>query len=176
MKIPAPFIAAICCAISCFCTAPSFADEKAEPVAGAQERKSEFAAALDQAGATADKLLERALGLIGVRYKRGGSSVETGFDCSGFVVHVFREHLGFLLPRTSQEISREGAPVTRDELKPGDLVFFNTMRSAFSHVGIYLGDNRFVHAPRTGRSVRVEDMRETYWAKRYNGARRLPGT
>ena len=123
-----------------------------------------------------EKILDRALGLIGVRYKRGGTSAETGFDCSGYVAHVFREHLGFMLPRTSQEISREGAPVKKEELKPGDLGFFNTMRSSFSHVGIYLGDNRFVHSPRTGRSVRVEDMTQTYWARRYNGARRMPGT
>lgn len=177
MKNPLRLIAAFFCVLW-FCAAPAMADDKTDTAANVpvSERKSEFAAAIDHAGAAVDKVLERALGLIGVRYKRGGSSIETGFDCSGFVVHVFREHLGFLLPRTSQEISREGAPVAREELKPGDLVFFNTMRSAFSHVGIYLGDNRFVHAPRTGRSVRVEDMRESYWAKRYNGARRLPGT
>jgi cell wall-associated NlpC family hydrolase len=79
------------------------------------------------------------------------------------------------LPRTSREISRTGEPVDKNELEPGDLVFFNTMRHAFSHVGIYLGDNQFVHAPRTGRAIRIEDLRDRYWAKRYNGARRIDG-
>jgi cell wall-associated NlpC family hydrolase len=118
-------------------------------------------------------LLDGALNLVGIRYRRGGSSVETGFDCSGYVGYVFREYLGLSLPRTSYEIARLGSKIVDEDLKPGDLVFFNTMRHAFSHVGIYLGDNRFIHSPRPGRAVRVEDMRESYWSRRYNGARRL---
>jgi cell wall-associated NlpC family hydrolase len=90
-----------------------------------------------------------------------------------FVGHVFREALGLVLPRTSREISEAGTPVPAVELEPGDLVFFNTMRQTFSHVGIYLGGNLFVHAPRPGQTVRVEDLRERYWARRYNGARRI---
>lgn len=128
---------------------------------------------LDRATATVEDTLERALDLIGIRYRRGGSSPETGFDCSGYVSHVFREGLGLYLPRSAREMSRTGEEVRRDELQPGDLVFFNTMRRAFSHVGIYLGDNRFVHAPRSGGKVRIEDMRERYWLKRFNGARRV---
>ncbi|HEY6896064.1 MAG TPA: C40 family peptidase [Rhodocyclaceae bacterium] len=123
--------------------------------------------------AKAQSAIDQALDLVGIRYKRGGSLPENGFDCSGFVGHVFREGLGLILPRTSKEISNTGEAVQKDELKPGDLVFFNTMRKAFSHVGIYLGNNQFVHAPRTGAQVRIEDMRESYWAKRYNGARRV---
>ncbi len=119
------------------------------------------------------KLLDSALDLVGIRYRRGGNSLESGFDCSGFVGLVFRENLGLALPRTSWQISRTGAPVSSADLRPGDLVFFNTLRHAFSHVGIYLGDNRFVHSPRPGRAVRVEDMRDGYWARRYNGARRV---
>jgi cell wall-associated NlpC family hydrolase len=111
--------------------------------------------------------------LLDIRYRRGGSSPEAGFDCSGFVGHVFREGLGLILPRSSKEMSKSGEIVTRDELRPGDLVFFNTMRRAFSHVGIYLGDNQFVHAPRTGGRVRIEDLRDGYWMKRFNGARRI---
>ena len=129
-----------------------------------------------QAGERAHDLLESALDLVGIRYRRGGSSVETGFDCSGFVVHVFNQSLGLLLPRTSREISKTGTVVAKDELEPGDLVFFNTRRAAYSHVGIYLGDNRFVHAPKPGQRVRVEDMRQRYWATRYNGARRIDET
>lgn len=128
-----------------------------------------------RAGGRVQQVIEDALQLVGIRYRRGGNSTETGFDCSGFVGYVFREGLGLALPRTSREISRTGEPVDKNELEPGDLVFFNTMRHAFSHVGIYLGDNQFVHAPRSGRAVRVEDIRDRYWAKRYNGARRIDG-
>lgn len=121
------------------------------------------------------KLLDNALGLVGIRYKRGGSNAESGFDCSGFVGYVFLEQLGLKLPRTSGELSKTGEQVMRADLQPGDLVFFNTMRRAFSHVGIYLGNGQFVHAPRPGQSVRVEDIHQSYWARRYNGARRVSG-
>jgi len=114
-----------------------------------------------------------ALDLIGIRYRRGGTSPETGFDCSGFVDHVFKEGLGLYLPHNAKAISQSGETVAKSELQPGDLVFFNTMRRAFSHVGIYLGDNKFVHAPRSGTTVRVEDMNDSYWRKRFNGARRV---
>jgi cell wall-associated NlpC family hydrolase len=119
-----------------------------------------------------------ALDFVGIRYRRGGGSVETGFDCSGFTRHVFAMSLGMVLPRRADE--QATAPglvaVKRDDLQPGDLVFFHTLRRSFSHVGIYLGANRFIHAPRTGTSVRTEDMSFAYWAKRYDGARRLAGT
>ena len=128
---------------------------------------------VDRATATAQDAIDQAMDLVGIRYRRGGSSPEAGFDCSGFVSHVFREGLGLILPRSSKEMSKSGEDVSRDELRPGDLVFFNTMRHAFSHVGIYLGDNQFVHAPRTGGRVRIEDLRDHYWIKRFNGARRV---
>ncbi|MBK9019134.1 MAG: C40 family peptidase [Sulfuritalea sp.] len=128
---------------------------------------------VDRATATAQDAIDQAMDLLGIRYRRGGSSPEAGFDCSGFVSHVFREGLGLVLPRSSREMSKTGEIIPRDELKPGDLVFFNTMRKAFSHVGIYLGDNQFVHAPRSGGYVRIEDLRDGYWMKRFNGARRV---
>lgn len=128
---------------------------------------------VDRASATAQDALDHAMDLLGIRYRRGGSSPEAGFDCSGFVSHVFREGLGLILPHSSKEMSKSGQPISRDELRPGDLVFFNTMRRAFSHVGIYLGDNQFVHAPRSGGRVRIEDLRDGYWIKRFNGARRV---
>jgi cell wall-associated NlpC family hydrolase len=128
---------------------------------------------VDRATATAQDAIDQAMDLLGIRYRRGGSTPEAGFDCSGFVSHVFREGLGMVLPRSSKEMSKSGEVVSRDELRPGDLVFFNTMRRAFSHVGIYLGDNQFVHAPRTGGRVRIEDLRDGYWMKRFNGARRI---
>ncbi|CAG9181850.1 C40 family peptidase [Cupriavidus respiraculi] len=121
----------------------------------------------------AGDLVMNALGLIGVRYRFGGNSPESGLDCSGFVRYVFNDTFGFMLPRRSVEISRVGTTVASEDLRPGDLVFFNTMRHTFSHVGIYIGDNKFVHAPSTGAKIRVDDMRASYWVSRYNGARRI---
>ena len=128
---------------------------------------------MERASSSIEETLDKALDLLGIRYRRGGSSPERGFDCSGFVGHVFREGLGLYLPRSAKEMSRTGEPVAASDLRPGDLVFFNTMRRTFSHVGIYLGDNLFVHAPRTGGRVRIEDMTDRYWVKRFNGARRV---
>lgn len=122
---------------------------------------------------SAQDLILKGLELVGINYRRGGTNPDTGLDCSGFVQVVFRDAVGKLLPRTAKEQSQVGNIVDKQELKPGDLVFFNTMRRAFSHVGIYLGDNRFMHAPRTGAEIRVEDMSQSYWVKRYNGARRV---
>ena len=124
---------------------------------------------------TALKLSSVALGLIGVDYKYGGTSPETGLDCSGLVRYVFQQVTGIVLPRTAKEMSRVGDNVGLDELKPGDLVFFNTRQFAFSHVGIYLGDNRFVHAPSRGREVEIATIDKHFWQKRFNGARRLVG-
>lgn len=121
----------------------------------------------------AQDLILKGLELVGINYRRGGTNPDTGLDCSGFVQVVFRESIGKLLPRTAREQSEVGNVVDKSDLKPGDLVFFNTMRRAFSHVGIYLGDNRFMHAPRSGAEIRVEDMSQSYWVKRYNGARRV---
>ena len=115
------------------------------------------------------------MNFLGVRYKRGGSDADTGFDCSGFTRQVFETSLGLVLPRRADEQAK--APglvkVKKDELQPGDLVFFNTLRRTFSHVGIYIGDGKFVHSPKPGGEVRVEDMRIVYWAKRFTGARRV---
>lgn len=122
---------------------------------------------------SAQDLVLKGLELVGVTYRRGGTNADSGLDCSGFVQLVFRDAAGLVLPRTAREQSQVGNNVDKTELKAGDLVFFNTMRHAFSHVGIYLGDNRFLHSPRSGSEVRVEDMRQSYWVKRYNGARRV---
>jgi cell wall-associated NlpC family hydrolase len=129
----------------------------------------------DSMGRAASGLVVTAMGFLGVPYKRGGESVESGFDCSGLVRNVYEQSLGLVLPRRAKDQAQSTRTIAKEELKPGDLVFFNTMRSAFSHVGIYIGDGKFVHAPRTGAKVRVEDMREAYWNKRFNGARRVDG-
>jgi len=160
--------------VLCQFATPVFADEPPVPVAQAFDfRLKEATSLFEQAGAKANEAVTQALDLVGIRYRRGGTSPETGFDCSGFVGHVFRQGLGLILPRTSREISKSGEVVKKNELQPGDLVFFRTMRQAFSHVGIYLGDNLFVHAPASGGEVRIEDMRTSYWGKRFNGARRI---
>jgi cell wall-associated NlpC family hydrolase len=114
-----------------------------------------------------------ALNMIGVRYRWGGNTPDSGLDCSGFVRYVFQDTLGMTLPRRAEEMSRVGEKVTVSDLKPGDLVFFNTMRRSFSHVGIYIGDNKFVHSPSTGSTIRVDDMDDGYWEKRFTGARRI---
>lgn len=114
-----------------------------------------------------------AMSLADTPYRYGGNSSVNGFDCSGFVQHVYLNTLGLKLPRTSAEMSGVGKVLDDGELHPGDLVFFNTRQRAFSHVGIYLGDNRFVHAPSSGGSIRVENMQMDYWRKRFNGARRI---
>ncbi|WP_322104142.1 C40 family peptidase [Paraburkholderia sp. J41] len=114
-----------------------------------------------------------ALNMIGVRYRWGGNTPDSGLDCSGFVRYVFQDTLGMSLPRRAEEMSRVGEKVSMSNLKPGDLVFFNTMRRSFSHVGIYIGDNKFVHSPSTGSTIRVDDLDSGYWEKRFQGARRI---
>ncbi len=114
-----------------------------------------------------------ALNMIGVRYRWGGNIPDSGLDCSGFVRYVFQDTLGMTLPRRVEEMSHVGEKVTVNDLKPGDLVFFNTMRRSFSHVGIYIGDNKFVHSPSIGSTIRVDDLDDGYWEKRFTGARRI---
>ena len=114
-----------------------------------------------------------ALSLADTPYRYGGNSGENGFDCSGFVQHVYLNTLGIKLPRTSTEMSRAGSEPDAGQLHPGDLVFFNTRHQPFSHVGIYVGEERFVHSPSSGKAIMVANMREKYWRSRYNGARRI---
>ncbi len=121
-------------------------------------------------------LLDSAMNFLGVRYKLGGNTAESGFDCSGFTRYVFEASLGRVLPHRADEQANapELAKVDRKDLKPGDLVFFDTMRRTFSHVGIYLGDGKFIHSPRSGETVRIEDINISYWARHFTGARRVP--
>ena len=121
----------------------------------------------------AAEVVFRALSLLGVNYRFGGNTPAAGLDCSGLVRLVYSEVTGLTLPRRSDEMSRVGGSVDRSELQPGDLVFFNTLRMPFSHVGIFIGNGQFVHSPSSGSSVRVENMNLSYWQSRFNGARRL---
>jgi cell wall-associated NlpC family hydrolase len=131
---------------------------------------------VDTVSGKSEELINRAMEVIGVRYRWDAELPQSGLDGSSFVGYVFKDKLGFLLPRKSTQMSRVGKPVNRDELQPGDLVFFNTMRLTFSHVGIYVGDNKFIHSPSKGTAVRVDDLSSLYWDKRFDGARRLDGS
>jgi cell wall-associated NlpC family hydrolase len=174
-----PFAIAACLLLvsSLIFAAPE--DEQAPAV----KRASELASLMqlgDQmktsVGEKTNKMLGQAMTLLGVPYKRGGSTAETGFDCSGFVRHIYETSIGRLLPRRAEEQAIATDKIDRSELNPGDLVFFNTMRRTFSHVGIYLGDGKFIHAPSAGKAVRVDDLRAAYWTKRFTGARRVQDT
>ena len=118
-------------------------------------------------------MLFLALAAAGADYRRGGKSYQSGFDCSGLVAFVFREAYGLALPPNTEAQSRMGEPIPAADLQPGDLVFFNTQRKPYSHVGIYLGEGRFIHAPKEGAVVRTENLSARYWATRFDGARRI---
>jgi cell wall-associated NlpC family hydrolase len=124
----------------------------------------------------ASDLVVNAMGFLGVPYKRGGNTVETGFDCSGFVRAMYEQTVGLVLPRRADQQAAATQNIDRSELKPGDLVFFNTLKRTFSHVGIYVGEGRFIHSPKPGAEVRVESMNLDYWARRFDGARRVPSS
>lgn len=139
--------------------------ESAQKIDGPQEKQQ-----------TIRDILLNAISLTGVKYRYGGSSPTTGFDCSGFVRYIFRETADIALPHNARAISQVGKIISQDQLQPGDLVFYNTMRRAFSHVGIYLGNNRFIHAPSSGGGIHIANMGSAYWSERFNGARRIIGS
>jgi len=124
--------------------------------------------------AKASDLVLHAMAFLGVPYKRGGNTFESGLDCSGFVRAVYEQTAGKLLPRRAEQQAAATQTIDRSELQPGDLVFFNTLRRTFSHVGIYVGNGKFIHSPKPGAQVRVEDMGIAYWSRRFDGARRVP--
>lgn len=155
----------------------------AEPIRGTESSTSESNIALTKFQAItsraadfssrASELAMRAMGMLGIHYKFGSNSPENGLDCSGLVQYVFKEAWGAKLPRTSAEISQVGEHIETKDMQPGDLVFYNTLKRGFSHVGIYLGDNKFIHAPSSGGQVRIESMDLSYWKNRFNGVRRI---
>lgn len=146
------------------------ADKPAAPILRAEKTLREFGG---KARDAASEITSYALSLIGVDYKFGGNTPDQGLDCSGLIRYVFQQATGISLPRTAREQARVGQSVAIDKLQPGDLVFFNTRRFQFSHVGLYVGDNRFIHAPSRGGSVEVVNLDQRYWQKAFNGARRV---
>ena len=148
------------------------ADRRLRPAATEPDSAAEPGVNLGVARAL-DAMIERAHSLIGTPYRNGGNSPETGFDCSGLAGYLYRDILGFQLPRSAHQIWKFGKTVEREDLRPGDLVFYNTLKRPYSHVGIYLGDNRFIHSPTSGGQVNIVDMNQRYWAARWNGAKRV---
>jgi cell wall-associated NlpC family hydrolase len=155
--------------------APAKKAEAANQPAGDASDESQFSdAKLGQD--LRDTLIGLAMQLRHVRYVRGGHDPSTGFDCSGFVRYVFERAIGLQLPTNSASQYLIGHIVLRNDMQPGDLVFFRTAdrrgKGRVSHVGIYLSEGRFIHSPRRGESVRVDSLADSYWAKRFAGARR----
>lgn len=167
-------IATLLCTIALLQAAPAYAKRPADPSLADAARASLTAAASRMVEGTRDVTLF-ALSLVGIDYRYGGDTPDQGLDCSGLIRYVFQEVTGVTLPRTTRELSRLGQRVSPRDLAPGDLVFFNTRHFSNSHVGIYLGDDRFIHAPSQGGEVGVATLSGQYWRKRYNGARRLVG-
>jgi cell wall-associated NlpC family hydrolase len=171
-----PLIALLLCATSVA------AQEAADPMLDLLQSRSlapasRVEAAIAPVRDATTELVLSALNFLDLRYRRGGNSADEGFDCSGFTRHVFGTVLGLQLPRRAAEQARQAglASVDRGALQPGDLVFFNTLKRSFSHVGIYIGEGKFIHSPRSGQQVRIENLHESYWARRFDGARRASG-
>jgi cell wall-associated NlpC family hydrolase len=173
----AALLVVLCCAMPVAAqTAPAPQDEMASFLSdkGLIDKLSDQMSSAGRAVTEkASELVVTAMGFLGVPYKRGGNTFENGLDCSGFVRLIYEQTAGLILPRRSAEQAAATQPIEKSELQPGDLVFFNTLKSAFSHVGIYVGDHKFIHSPRSGAVVRVEDMRVGYWQQRFDGARRV---
>lgn len=148
----------------------------AEETTAASDAGATISRADNDSNHRSQELVFHALAFLGVKYRFGGSDPEMGWDCSGYVFHIFHNAIGVTLPRSSFSMSERGEPIGRTDLRPGDLVFFNTLKRAFSHVGIYLGENRFIHAPSSGKAVQISDMGASYWVQRFNGGRRVIAT
>jgi cell wall-associated NlpC family hydrolase len=160
---------ALALSLMCLACVPAYADGDVN----SQQRELPDNVA-DNLRSGTSELIGQAIGFLGINYKYGGDSPETGFDCSGFVSHVFKEAAGVILPHNAYQMSLSSKKISTRQLQPGDLVFYNTLRRAFSHVGIYVGDDRFIHAPSKGKAVEIADMKDSYWAKRFQGAWRVP--
>lgn len=118
-------------------------------------------------------LMLQAMSLMGIAYRFGGNNPNQGFDCSGFIRYIFQKSVGINLPRTASEQAQTGRPIARSDIQPGDVLFFNTRGFAYSHNALYLGNGKFIHAPRTGKNIEIANLSSSYWSSRFNGARRM---
>jgi cell wall-associated NlpC family hydrolase len=166
-------IAVVAAGVAAHAAPPPTAEDDLQRVAAEKSLFGRLGQVRERITDTTSELVVTAMGFLGVPYRRGGNSAETGFDCSGFVKAIYEQTVGLVLPRRANEQAAATQTIPKQDLKPGDLVFFNTMRRAFSHVGIYVGDGKFIHSPKPGAEVRVEDMGVSYWARRFDGARRV---
>jgi cell wall-associated NlpC family hydrolase len=148
----------------------SFVAKKPTPPGNLYSNLPDFAV---EKNAGLDDVSLAAMSLIGTPYRWGGNTPQTGFDCSGLVVYVIKNTRQKNVPRTTSELGKYGQSLALESPAPGDLVFFNTLGESHSHVGIYVGQGRFVHAPTTGGTVRIEEIKNSYWAPRYTEARRV---
>ena len=162
------------CAVLTLAAPLARADDEALPPDLSSRIASSISSTFSNLVERTQNLVLNAMGFMGTPYRWGGTSPEAGFDCSGFVQYVFKQATGLVLPRSSFDQIRQGTVVGREELQAGDLVFFNTMRATASHVGIYIGENRFIHSPRSGKTVEIVNFGDAYWQARFDGARRLP--
>ncbi len=162
----------VCCMVSAHAAPSSSTSDDLEIYLSDNGFINKISKVSQNVGNKASDLVLNAMGFLGVPYRRGGSD-DNGFDCSGFVLSMYEQTLGKVLPRSAREQADATEKIDKKDLQPGDLVFFNTMRQTFSHVGIYVGDNKFIHSPRPGKQVKVEDMRQSYWLNRFTGARRV---
>ncbi len=159
--------------LTCLVSYATPSAEEADPLLADKGLLIQLDEARSRVTGKASDIVFNAVGFMGVPYTRGGNNVEAGFDCSGFVRSMFEQTAGLLLPRRASEQAAATQLIDKSDLKPGDLVFFNTLRRAFSHVGIYVGDGKFIHSPKPGAQVRVENMQVNYWRTRFDGARRV---
>ena len=166
----------LCCVASVHAAPSNNAADDIERYLAERGLLAQMAQLRNSVGGKASELVVNAMGSLGVPYRRGGTEADTGFDCSGFVRSMFEQSVGLVLPRRARDQAAVTEKIDKKDLEPGDLVFFNTMRQTFSHVGIYVGDNKFIHSPKPGQQVRVEDMRQAYWERRFTGARRVSGS
>jgi len=154
------------------CTTPPKPPVKTASRSRPKPRKPVELSKLEASGAGRE-ILMYTLGLLDVEYKFGGANPEAGLDCSGMVAYIYQNAVGVKLPHNAAKIAELGKPIATEALQVGDLVFFNTMNRPFSHMGIYIGDGKFVHAPRTNSAIRADYLDNSYFAPRFEGGRTL---
>ncbi len=169
-----PFAILLTCAAFTLCAPVASANNEGLPADLSARIAASISSTFANVVERTHNLVLNAIGFMGIPYRWGGTTPEAGFDCSGFVQFVFKQAAGLVLPRSSFEQIRLGAMVGREELQAGDLVFFNTLHATASHVGIYIGEDRFIHSPRVGKTVAIDSFNDVYWQTRFDGARRLP--